>query len=91
MKPAKSSLSKAISYKDIGEFWDSHDLSEFWDRGKEVEGEVTIESEVTYYALDRQLSQEIQSTARRRGISADTLVNLWVQEKLQEEHGSMSA
>jgi len=50
-----------------------------------VEFEVNIESELTYYALDKMLSEQIQSIAQKRGISADTIINLWIQEKLQEQ------
>ena len=81
----RSSMSKAKSYKEIGDFWDTHDLSDFWDKTKEVEFEVNIESELTYYALDKMLSEQIQSIAQKRGISADTIINLWIQEKLQEQ------
>lgn len=85
MSKGKSSLSKAKSYKEIGDFWDSHDLSELWDKTREVEFEVEIESEITYYALDKMLSEHIHQVAQKRGVSADTLINLWVQEKLQEQ------
>lgn len=81
----KSSLSEATSYKEIGEFWDTHDLSDFCDRIKEVSFDVDIELEVTYYAVDKMLSEKIQAIAYNRGVTADTLINLWVQEKLQEQ------
>ncbi|RJQ72187.1 MAG: hypothetical protein C4519_18930 [Desulfobacteraceae bacterium] len=81
----KSSLSEADSYKKIGEFWDDHDLADFWDRTKEVSFEVDIESEATYYAVEKNLSAEIQALAHKRGVTADTLLNLWVQEKLHEQ------
>lgn len=80
----KSSISKAQSYMDIGEFWDKHDLADYWDRTEPAEFEVGILSEMTYYALDRKLSEEVRSLAKKRGVSADTLLNLWVQEKLQQ-------
>ena len=80
----KSSISKAQSHMDIGEFWDTHDLTDYWDRTEPAEFEVGIPSEITYYALDRKLSEEVRSLARKRGVSADTLLNLWVQEKLQQ-------
>jgi hypothetical protein len=85
MNKGRSSLSKARSYKEIGDFWDTHNLSDFWDKTKEAKFEVDIESETTYYALDKTLSERIQAIARERGISADTLINLWIQEKLQEQ------
>lgn len=88
MKKHKSSVSVATSYKEIGEFWDTHDLSDFWDKTKAVSFEVDIESEVTYYAVDKMLSEKIQAIAQRRGVTADTLINLWMQEKLREQKAS---
>jgi hypothetical protein len=86
MTKGRSSLSKAKSYTEIGDFWDSHDLSDFWDQTKKVEFEVDIQSEITYYSLDKGLAEKVQSIAQRRGVSADTLINLWVQEKVQEQN-----
>jgi hypothetical protein len=85
MRKGKSSISNAKSYKEIGEFWDIHDLSDFWDQTKRVKFEVDIESEITYYSLDKKLAEEVQFIAQKRGVSADTLINLWVQEKIQEQ------
>ncbi len=45
MKRAKSSISQAQSYKEIGEFWDSHDLADYWDQTEPVEFEVEIQLE----------------------------------------------
>jgi hypothetical protein len=49
MRKPKGSISKAKSYKEIGEFWDTHDLTEFWGQTKKTSFEVDIESEVTYW------------------------------------------
>jgi len=84
MRKHKSSISKAKSYREIGEFWDTHDLSEYWERTKAAGFRINIQSEVTYYALDNELSSKIRALSKQKGISADTLLNLWVQEKLQE-------
>jgi hypothetical protein len=61
-------------------------LIEFWSQTKKISFEVDIESEATYYSLDKRLAEKVQAIARERGVSADTLVNLWVQEKLIEEN-----
>ncbi|MBI5237816.1 MAG: hypothetical protein HY887_05270 [Deltaproteobacteria bacterium] len=85
MRKHRSSISQATSYKEMGEFWDAHALSDFWDKTKGASFEVDIESEVTYFAVDKTLSERIQAVAQKRGITADTLLNLWMQEKLQGE------
>ncbi len=79
------SISKGKTYKEIADYWDSHDLSDVWDKTRKVDFELSVESELTYYPLDKVLSDEIQSMARKRGVSADTLINLWLQEKLMEQ------
>jgi hypothetical protein len=86
MKRNKESISAGHSYKEIGEFWDNHDLGEHWDRTESAEFDIDIQSQSIYYAVDAGLSQEVQSIARKRGISAETLLNLWLQEKVRESH-----
>ena len=38
----KSSLSQARSYRAIGEFWDTHDVTEFWDAAEPAGFEVDM-------------------------------------------------
>jgi len=85
MNESKSTISQASSYKEIGDFWDTHDLADYWDQTEPVDFEVDIQSEVTYYALDRELAQMLSEVAEERGVSAETLLNLWVQEKLWKD------
>jgi hypothetical protein len=81
----KSSISKASTYEEIGEFWDTHDLTDYWDQTKPVEFEVELQSETTLFAIESGLSSRIRELAIQRGVSPETLLNLWVQEKLLEE------
>ena len=76
--------SQAKSYREIAEFWDAHDLADYRDQTEPVDLEVDVQTEVTYYALERELSQELAKVAQERGVSAETLLNTWVQEKLTE-------
>ena len=82
MAENKSSVSKAGSYQEIGEYWDAHDAGEIWDGTEEVKFEVDLESDVFYYAVETTLSSKLHSIAERRGVSVETLINLWVQEKV---------
>ena len=86
MKKNKSSISKGQTHEEIGEYWDTHDLTEHWKETKPAEFEVDIQSEVTYFAVEKQLSEKIKAFARSRGVSPHTLLNLWIQEKLQEQN-----
>ena len=85
MVRSKSSISKANTYKQIGEFWDTHDLADYWEQTEPAELEFDLQSEATFYPVDVTLSEGVLSLARRRGVSPETLINLWIQEKLQQE------
>jgi hypothetical protein len=88
MKKNRSSISKARSYAEIGEFWDEHDLSEFWKKTKMVKFDVVLEPEATYYPVEKRLSEKIQLVARKQGVPSDTLVNLWLKQKVKEQKSS---
>lgn len=85
MKKGKSRISKVASYKEMGEFWDTHDAMDFFEKGKEVSMDINIESETTYFAVENTLSERLQKAAKKHGVSSDTLINIWLQEKLESE------
>lgn len=83
MKKDKSSTSKSNSYENLGQFWDSHDLTDFDKQTHKVNFDIDIKSEKIYCALDKKILSQLQSLADDRGVSPDVLVNLFLQEKLQ--------
>ena len=85
MRRNTSSISKSSSYADIGDFWDTHDLTDFVGQTSEASFEVDLKSRTIYYALDSELSSRVARAAQSRGVAAETLLNLWVLEKLQEQ------
>lgn len=80
----KSSISKAKTYAATADFWDEHDLSDYWDQTQSVHADVELESEESLYAIEKGLSQTIRRAAKERGVSPHTLINLWLQEKIQK-------
>ena len=84
MNDSKSSISNARSYAEMGEFWDSHSLSDSWEQTKQVQCVVDIRSDAVYFPVEMSLSKRIQDIARQHGVSAETLLNQWVQEKAAE-------
>jgi hypothetical protein len=76
-----SHISQADTDEKIGEFWDTHDFTDFDnpempDVQFEIACAVPIEAEL-FAAIERQ--------AHRRGVQVETLVNLWLQQKLAEQ------
>ncbi len=84
MKRNKSSLSNATTYRGISQFWDDHSLADYWDQTKDAVFQVDIQSEVIYYPLAHGLSKEIRKEAKRQGVTPETLLNIWIQERLHK-------
>jgi hypothetical protein len=74
-----SSLSKANSLEKMGEFWDTHDFTEFDSHAPDVKFDVACAVPV-----EIDLFEQIEKQAHQRGVSVETLVNLWLQEKVAE-------
>jgi predicted DNA binding CopG/RHH family protein len=85
MSESKTSISKASSYAEIGEFWDTHDLSDYWEQTKPAEFEVDLKGSSIYFPLHRDLVEQLREAASAQGVSAETLLNLWIQERVAGE------
>ncbi|OIN93563.1 MAG: hypothetical protein AUJ21_05665 [Anaerolineae bacterium CG1_02_58_13] len=72
------------SIEEAADFWDEHDLTDYWDLTKEVQMEVDIQRRVFLTALEPTLAQQLTAIAHKQGISTETLVNVWLKEKVEE-------
>ena len=81
-----SSISRASSLEEMGQFWDTHDFTDFDDDAPDVEFEIRCAVPVRVDLLS-----SVEQQARRRGVSVETLVNLWLQQKLAENETSRPA
>jgi hypothetical protein len=66
----------------IDEFWDTHGLDDYWDETHEVTFEIRAEQR-RRVTLDPDLYAQIEQEARQHGMMPETLVNLWLVERLQ--------
>jgi CopG antitoxin of type II toxin-antitoxin system len=70
------------SLAEAADFWDCHDLSEYLDQATELPLEVRLKSRVYLTALEPTLARRLVDQARQRGVTTETLINLWLSEKL---------
>lgn len=75
-----SSISQADTLEKMGEFWDMHDFTDFDSDAPDVEFEITCA-----VPIEVDLLSSLEKQARLRGVSLETLVNLWLQQKLVEQ------
>ena len=83
----QSSVSQAQTLEQMGEFWDTHDFTEF-DNPDAPDVECTVSCAVP---IEVSLLSAVEKQAHLRGIHVETLVNLWLQQKLEEERRKTAA
>ncbi len=76
-----SSISKAKTIEEISEFWDTHSLDDYWEETLEAEFEVRA-ARRRRVTVEPKIYKELEAEARARGVVPETLVNLWLAEKL---------
>lgn len=84
----KTSKSKIPTFKSIqeeAEFWDTHSLADYWDDMRPVKVRFAKPLEHVFTVrFDGRTLTEIQTEASKKGVSAGTLIRMWVKERLQE-------
>ncbi len=75
-----SSISKADTLEKIGEFWDTHDFTDFDTDAPDVEFKMSCA-----VPIELDLLSSMEKQARQRGIKVETLVNLWLHQKISEQ------
>jgi hypothetical protein len=77
-----SSISGSRSLEAMAEFWDTHDATDFDDQTVEVEMQFEPRTRRHYIAVDPDILTRLRKVAKNRGLSAESLANLWLQERL---------
>ena len=79
----QTDISKARSMEEIGNFWDTHSLDDYWDQTQEADFELRAHRR-RRITLDPDVYVRIEAQAHARGLLPETLVNLWLTERLLE-------
>jgi hypothetical protein len=73
------------SYEEMAEFWDTHDLGDYWEQTEPAEFEISPQARRRYLvSVDRNILLRIQQLARKRGLTTESLVNLFLEQHLHE-------
>lgn len=67
---------------EAADFWDSHDVTDYWELTREASFEVDIQRCVFLTALEPELARKLTVYAHQQGVSTETLINVWLTEKL---------
>ncbi|MFN3476567.1 MAG: CopG family antitoxin [Candidatus Methylomirabilales bacterium] len=72
------------SLEEFWAFWDTHSTADYEDLMEDVDVHVDIRSSKIYCAVAKDIIAQVRTQARRQGVSTETLINLWLREKVTE-------
>jgi predicted DNA binding CopG/RHH family protein len=70
------------SAEEAGEFWDTHSGADYEEYMQEAHFEIDLKQHSTEVRVSDQLLRDVRRIARQQGVATETLVNLWLQEKV---------
>jgi predicted DNA binding CopG/RHH family protein len=73
------------SFEQLANFWETHDLTDYEEQLHEVSYKVARKPTRQFVVtLSDELTQTMRKAVHHEGVSMQTLVNLWVQERLRQ-------
>ncbi len=69
--------------EELSDFWDTHSSADYEDDMEPVEAQIDLSSSKVYCPVAKDLVRQVRQQARQQGVSTETLINLWLQEKLR--------
>ena len=79
-----SSISQSRTLEEMAEFWDSHSLADYDDQTYEVEMTFDHAARRSLIGIEPELMNELRRLARQRQVSTQTLVNVWLQQRVDQ-------
>jgi len=78
-------MPKFSSIDELVEFFETHDLGEYWDQMPEAHFDIDIKRKTHIFAIDEDLADRLTEVAKAKRIPSETLINVWLREKLLEQ------
>jgi predicted DNA binding CopG/RHH family protein len=72
------------SLEEAGDFWDTHDSTDYEEYMIPVHFEVDLKRSVHEVRVVHEVLEEVTKIARRQGLKTETLINVWLQEKVSD-------
>ncbi len=78
---------------EIREFWGSHDSTEYFEEMEELSEPIimTQPRQSVTVRLEMEAIERLKELAARQGITYQTLIQMWVMDRLQEEERQITA
>jgi len=84
IKTERDPIPEFETLEEIAEFWNTHSTADYDDLTQEVHFEVALhaQKELSSILLVPELGQTLTALAEARNVSVETLVNVWLTERV---------
>lgn len=73
------------SFDDLANFWETHEFTDYENHLQKVKYKIAPKPTRQFVlTLSDKLTQKLRKAVQREGVSMETLINLWVQERLRQ-------
>ena len=79
-----SAISRSRTVEEMAEFWDTHSLADYEDQTYEVDMTFDPAARRSIVSIEPDLMSDLRTIARRRKVSTQTLVNVWLQQRVDQ-------
>jgi len=73
------------SLDELVEFFDSQDMGDYLKDMPQAKFDVNIKRRTHLFALDAELASKLTEIAKSKQTSAESLINAWLKEKIQQK------
>ena len=77
---AAISIPENMTIEEASDFWDTHSVADY--PSHIVQLKYAPGERITFVAIANDLLAKVKEQAEKQGVSTETLVNLWVKEKI---------
>lgn len=80
MAGKRKAIAGDMTIAEASDYWDAHSVADF--ESHVVRFEYGPGERLTFVSIANDLLPQLERKARQRGVSLETLLNLWIHEKL---------
>lgn len=80
MASKEERIPENMTIEEASEFWDTHSVADY--PSHVVQFEYRPEEQITFVAIANDLLRQLEKQAKKQGASIETLINLWIRERL---------
>jgi hypothetical protein len=82
-KNKSKTLPRSKSFKELIDFFETHDMGDYWEKMPEAHFDVSIKKRQHLVALEEDIIDKLAEIAKSKKVSSESLINTWLKDKIR--------